>query len=303
MNRPRAFVAMVLFLSAARATAAEPLVVMPLGDSITAGVDGGYRKPLMEKLAAAYHREATTVGSVIDASLPKGRQAHEGHPGWRLDQLADHLNGRTASDDNAGYWLLGGHGTGRGPVRPTVVTLMAGINDINGMIDDGSGTPMSERADKIQATLQSRLKRVVDELHQTLPDTTILLGGCTPYANGLLKETQTGATEANRKKWAIEDNVAEAQELGVNHFVLRFNRWVRDEYVPQLRQAGLKAHFVDVYAPFILPDGSVRGWNNQEPENSQGPAAFGDYGLHPNRYGYSLIADAWAKAIDEHVGK
>ena len=277
------------------AIAADPVVVLPLGDSITAGVDGGYRKLLMEKLAA--FAPATTVGSQIDHSLPPGQQAHEGHPGWRLDQIADNLIGPNKDDPKGGYWLTGGHDTGREAIKPTAVLLMAGINDLNQMIDDKSGKSMSDRSDEILATLQTRLKRVVTTLTDTLPDSTIYLGGCIPYANGLLSDKQTGATPANRQLWATQDHVSSEQELGVNHWVLLFNRWLRDVYVPELQKAGKKVKFVDLYAPFILANGSVRGWSNQEPENSKGPAAYGDYGLHPNLFGYGLIAEAWAASV------
>lgn len=288
MRRTISMAAAMMLAMATLATAAEPVVVLPLGDSITAGSEGGYRKPLVEKLASA-GLKVTTVGSVVDASLPAGQQAHEGHPGWRLTQLAEHLP----------EWIANG-GT---PMRPTVVTLMAGINDLNGMIEDPAGRAMSERSDEILSTLQTRLKRVVAILDEKTPDAAILLGGCTPYANGMLKETQTGATDENRERWARADGVAPAQEMGVNHWVIAFNRWVRDVYVPELQKAGKKVAFADVYAPFILPDGSVRRWSNDEPEKTHGPAAFADYGLHPNTFGYGLIADAWASAIEKLAAK
>lgn len=297
----RAVAVGVAMSMAAVASAAEPVCLLPLGDSITAGVEGGWRKPLVERLEQKYGLTVTTVGSVVDPALPAGRQAHEGHPGWRLDQLTTNLIGRNEAEvgPRGGYWLTGGHDTGREAIRPTVVTVMAGINDLNQMFVDPRGRPMSERSDEILSTLQSRMRALVG----TLPaDATLLLGGCTPYANGLLDERRTGATKENRERWAKEDGVSPEQELGVNHWVIAFNRWIRDAYVPELKRAGRKVEYVDVYAKFILPDGSVRGWSNQEPENSEGPAGYGDYGLHPNRFGYGLMAEAWAEAIAKHAG-
>ena len=289
---------------AAISSAHDPIVLLPLGDSITAGSDGGYRKPLMAKLTEIDHA-ATTVGSQTDPALPAGSQAHEGHPGWRIDQLADNLLGGSGVDGGAagGHWLKGGADTGRGPIHPTIVTVMAGINDINQMIGDGTLPPMSERSDVILQTLQTRLKALVGTLNDNLPDATILLGGCIPYNNGLLKEAQTGATEANRNTWASRDRVSPQQEMGVNHFVILFNRWIREAYVPELQKVGKKVEYVDVYAKFILPDGSVRGWDNNEPAKTLGPAAYADYGLHPNLFGYGLMADAWAAAITARAEK
>jgi hypothetical protein len=142
---------------------------------------------------------------------------------------------------------------------------------------------------------------LITTLTDNLPESTVLMGGCIPFNNGLLDEKLTGATEANRTKWAAEDGVSPQQECGVNHWVLQFNKWIRDVYVPELQKRGKKVHYVDVYSTFILPDGTVRGWNNNEPERTKGPAAYGDYGLHPNLFGYSLMGEAWAKAIAEHA--
>lgn len=296
--------------------AADSVCIWPLGDSITAGWDGGYRKPLMHALAETHGLTVTTVGSQTDSNMPPGQQAHEGHGGWKISQLNDNLLGHNAVDasSNGGYWLHGGHETGRGPIKPTVITLMAGINDLGAMIGSRPTTnaatpattrattrPMAERSDEILETLQTRLRTLVATLDENLPEATLLLGGCIPYNNGLLDETLTGATEAQRKVWAEQDGVSAMQEMGVNHWVILFNRWICDVYVPELQKAGKKVRYVDLYAKFILPDGSVRGWNNKEPEKTNGPAAYADYGLHPNRFGYGLIAEAWAEAIVAHT--
>jgi lysophospholipase L1-like esterase len=294
---------MAMIAGAARADA--PVSVMPLGDSITAGANGGYRKTMAATLAEKYRCTITTVGSQTDESLPAGQQAHEGHGGWRIDQLADNLLGGNAVDPGAhgGHWLKGGEGTGRGPVAPTFVTVMAGINDINQMIGNDLTSPMSARSNEIMATLKKRMDILVTTLTDNLPDATVLMCGCIPYNNGLLDEKLTGATEANRKAWALEDGVSPQQEMGVNHWVLQFNKWIRDTYVPELQKRGKKVHYVDVYSTFILPDGSVRGWNNNEPERTNGPAAYGDYGLHPNLFGYAQMGKAWAAAIAEQLKK
>ncbi|MGN6725528.1 MAG: GDSL-type esterase/lipase family protein [Tepidisphaeraceae bacterium] len=282
------------------ALAAEPIRVMPLGDSITAGTTpGGYRGPMADRLTQQYGVPVITVGTQTDASLPPGHQAHEGHGGWRIDQLANNLLGVNAVDPSAhgGYWLNGGHGTGRDAVRPGFICVSAGINDINAMMQDAHHRPMSERGDEILKTLQDRQCRLIDTLTTERPDAVILVAGCIPYANGLLDEKATGATSAQRATWAKEDGVSAQQEMGVNHWVIRFDRWLREAYVPQLRAAGKKVVFVDQYANFILPDGTVRSWNNAEPQNTHGPAGYGDYGLHPNQFGYGLMGATWADAI------
>jgi hypothetical protein len=68
--------------------------IMPLGDSITAGVGssthGGYRTQLWQDCMDA-HWHVQFVGSQVSgpASLPE--RQHEGHPGWRIAQISTHM--------------------------------------------------------------------------------------------------------------------------------------------------------------------------------------------------------------------
>jgi lysophospholipase L1-like esterase len=84
--------ALSLCLSALRSESAvqpPPLRIMPVGDSITDGVGapGGYRAPLYRLLTNAGFN-VDFVGTLTDskaASLPDPN--HEGHSGWRIDQI------------------------------------------------------------------------------------------------------------------------------------------------------------------------------------------------------------------------
>src|SRR5262245_10565633 len=62
--------------------------VMPLGDSITDGfnVPGGYRIGLWQRLAGGGYT-VDLVGSGSGGPPELGDHDHEGHPGWRIDQL------------------------------------------------------------------------------------------------------------------------------------------------------------------------------------------------------------------------
>ncbi len=99
---------------AGRGTDAPPLVVMPMGDSITLGADegggfrDGYRLPLHDLLAAR------GVPARFAGGQPSVRPdlGHEGHGGWRIDQLRAVVDG-----------ALDAH-------RPDVVLLQIGANDI-----------------------------------------------------------------------------------------------------------------------------------------------------------------------------
>jgi len=99
--------------------------IMPLGDSITRGYWGspsrnGYRKPLYDKLTDAnYNFDFVGSGIPTEGNCPDPN--HEGHDGWRADEI---LNGR-ASDPCAGKlenWLIA--------YQPDVVLLHIGTNDI-----------------------------------------------------------------------------------------------------------------------------------------------------------------------------
>lgn len=88
--------------------------IMPLGDSITRGYFGsvnhwGYRKPLYDLLASDSY-DFDFVGSLTDGAFAD--PDHEGHDGWRADQILTSVGG----------WLL--------TYQPDVVLLHIGTNDI-----------------------------------------------------------------------------------------------------------------------------------------------------------------------------
>ena len=102
------------------AVAQEPVRIMPLGDSITQGrrSQPGYRPILWRRLAQAGYRvdfvgslHATVEGSVLDGDFDAD---HEGHWGWRADEVLARIDGWTAA------------------ARPDVVLLHIGTNDIGG---------------------------------------------------------------------------------------------------------------------------------------------------------------------------
>jgi lysophospholipase L1-like esterase len=86
---------------------------MPLGDSITEGtqVSGGYRIGLWQRLAAAGYR-VDLVGSQFNGPGSLGDHDHEGHPGWRIDQVDGSVTG----------WVRA--------TTPRTVLLHLGTNDI-----------------------------------------------------------------------------------------------------------------------------------------------------------------------------
>jgi lysophospholipase L1-like esterase len=99
-----------------------PLRVMPLGDSITYGSGGtanlgGYRGTLYTSLAAAGYT-VDYIGTQTGNSSGLADQDHEGHGGWRIDQLDANMTG----------WLAS-------LADPDVVLMHIGTNDFGQDVD------------------------------------------------------------------------------------------------------------------------------------------------------------------------
>ncbi|HZY98174.1 MAG TPA: GDSL-type esterase/lipase family protein, partial [Candidatus Baltobacteraceae bacterium] len=110
----------------AQQTAQAPLRVLPLGDSITAGIiagghpgSGGYRV-MLERLLAQSPRKAVLVGSREDMSPEMADPWHDGFPGYVIRNTSPgapgELYGGLAKDIVA-------------ETHPDIVLLMVGTND------------------------------------------------------------------------------------------------------------------------------------------------------------------------------
>ncbi|MEM9771007.1 MAG: SGNH/GDSL hydrolase family protein [Cyanobacteria bacterium P01_D01_bin.73] len=90
-----------------------PLQILPLGDSITDGygVPGGYRWRLGERLRTAAV-EVEFLGSLKNGPKGWSDRRHEGHSGWRIDQIQSKIHG----------WLAAS--------QPDLILLMIGTNDV-----------------------------------------------------------------------------------------------------------------------------------------------------------------------------
>ena len=123
--------------------------VMPLGDSITDGynVPGGYRIDLWQRLGAAGHT-VDFVGSGFNGPAGLGDHDHEGHSGWRIDQL----------DANIVGWLQA--------YTPRTILLHIGTNDVNQNYD--------------VANAPARLSALIDKIRATAPDVELFVAQITP---------------------------------------------------------------------------------------------------------------------------
>ena len=161
----RGVVVGLVALLGGRSGAAGPLRVLPLGDSITEGVDaaGSYRSWLWRELEAA-GVEADFVGTLsgVREGAAEGFDAdHEGRWGWRTDQVAG-IAERVVRE-----------------TRPDVVLVHLGHNDLW----------QGEETGEVLADLEE----VVEALRRGQPGVTVVLSTLVPSA----MEGLQGTAEVN----------------------------------------------------------------------------------------------------------
>ncbi|MET8119507.1 ricin-type beta-trefoil lectin domain protein [Micromonospora sp. NPDC005189] len=126
--------------------------VMPLGDSITDGynVPGGYRINLWQRLAGGGYT-VDFVGSQFNGPASLGDHDHQGHSGWRIDQL----------DANIVGWLQA--------TTPRTVLLHIGTNDVSQNYD--------------LANAPARLSGLIDKIRSTVPGVEVFVATITPISD------------------------------------------------------------------------------------------------------------------------
>ncbi len=144
--------AALMGLGTARAESNGGVRVMPLGDSITDGftVPGGYRIGLWQRFVNDGYR-VDFVGSQSNGPASLGDHDHEGHSGWRIDQI----------DANIVTWLR--------TYTPHTVLLHIGTNDVI-QNDDLANAP-------------ARLSTLIDHITATVPDAEVFVATIIPLAN------------------------------------------------------------------------------------------------------------------------
>ena len=189
------------------ATPRPPLVVMPLGDSITQGtsqpasVPGGYRDPLFALLATAGYEIAFAGSSSNNSTVAlvaAGNIAHDGHGGYTISNLMNNLDANAGtSGNNGGFWLTGIAGT-RPAVYPDVILLMAGVNDLG-----------SQQLSSAQGL--AGLDELLTRLATLRPAAWIIVSTLTPYIGAVYPLREPHQQEFNA---ALPALVANHQALG-----------------------------------------------------------------------------------------
>jgi lysophospholipase L1-like esterase len=143
---------LVLHIGAAQAESNGGVRVMPLGDSITHGtqIPGGYRINLWQSFTTNRYT-VDLVGSQFNGPSTLGDHDHEGHPGWRIDQI----------DANIVGWL--------NTFDPHTVLLHIGTNDVLQNFNL-AGAP-------------GRLSTLLDRITNTKPAAEVFVAQIIPIAN------------------------------------------------------------------------------------------------------------------------
>jgi len=240
---------------------AEPLRIMPLGDSITAGyVDNytwktpftfGYRGALYAQLTKAGYdfQFVGTSPQPFDGQLgvPKKivkpdlrtlkQDGHRGYGGTVFQHLFEGLPG---SNGGIAAWMKAD--------KPDIVLLMMGINNIAGFGNTGNPTYVEQQ-------LQSLVQTIVD----AKPDVKVIVAQIAPY--------QTGQNT---------DSVGQ------------YNNFIKNTLVPHFTDQGKHVSTVDQYSNFLTPDGKV-------------DASLYANIAHPNPAGYKRMAETWFRGIQAAV--
>ncbi|MFC4537156.1 SGNH/GDSL hydrolase family protein, partial [Sphaerisporangium dianthi] len=125
---------------------------MPLGDSITEGtqVPGGYRIGLWQRLVSGRYT-VDFVGSQFNGPGNLGDHDHQGHPGWRIDQI----------DANIAGWAR--------TYNPRTVLLHIGTNDVLQNYNVSSAP--------------QRLSTLIDRITATVPNADVFVATIIPLSN------------------------------------------------------------------------------------------------------------------------
>ena len=159
------FTIILLFQPKGVFSQADPVAILPLGDSITEGdtTYNSYRRPLWQLLQGDGY-SVDFIGSEVNnaggpAPNPDFDTDHEAHAGWRADQIVDR---------GLATWLES--------YTPDIVLLHIGHNDL---------TRTNRNDVVVQGTLDD-VQEIVDVLRADNPNVTVLLAQLIPSCQSIL---------------------------------------------------------------------------------------------------------------------
>lgn len=268
---------------AATTTSSSSPSLWPLGDSITYGMSGGtsggketvtpggYRGMLdavLNQDGVTYHFVGTSTANSDPVMDTEGENAHDGHPGYRVDQDAADLDGVAGgTSDDGGDWMT----RTDAPVQPDVAIVLLGTNDIIQHYDPATAFPTSngqadygdpDQVATFVSDLSSRLQSLLQKIESLHPGTRIVLCDAPPM----------GIT------WP--DSVTMAYGPAVS------------ELASQESSAGVNVSFVDLWSLFVQR--TLHGWAIIQ-------GTLGPDGVHPTSAGYQIIASALRGPVEQQL--
>ena len=146
--------------------------ILPVGDSITLGVNGGYRNNLYTGLLQN-NCGVSYVGTQIDEFTRVADKHHEGHTGFNIDNVASSINSWTTS------------------MQPNIILLMIGTND--------TAWWTSKNADEIGANHNA----LIDQFESARPDAWIFVSSLPPQTSAIIQPNNIDRAELTQQVNAI----------------------------------------------------------------------------------------------------
>jgi len=250
--------------------------VWPLGDSITVGaswpeaVPGGYRTAFDQILSRDGYAHLFIGTSTVNDSptlRADGQVAHDGHGGFRIDQIRRDLDGLAhRSTDDGGHWLTGtAH---RRALMPDVVVVHLGTNDILQRWDTRRFPTRTGRADlsdaaqrsRFVADMTQRLEGLLARIHALRPGCRLVVATIVPIDSPSYAAVMSAYAASVRRL---------VHRLGVRHYPVTL---------------------VDLDAAFRL---------SEAPGAPVAPGLLSSDRIHPTAAGYIVMAHAFAVAVEQ----
>lgn len=178
-------ISFVLTFSFIGGVAAAPIRIMPMGDSITNGSGGtaelgGYRGALYTLLTNAGH-DVDFIGTATTNSALMVDMNHEGHGGWRIDQL----------DTIVTDWPTNG-------LDPEIVLLHIGTNDFGQGIDTVNAINRLDALITKMASLRPNAHIIVTNIMERgEPQNAAIQTQFNPFVQGVVDNQITNGTSAS----------------------------------------------------------------------------------------------------------
>lgn len=173
------------------------LTIWPVGDSITEGVEGGFRNDLYKRYTDRGIK-VDYVGTLRDSSTRVPDQDHEGHPGFTIANARENLD----------EWLPKAE-------KADVVLVLLGTNDFAWWTNRGPESHLEE------------LFGLIDDLSKKLPKAKILVATIPPQSSAVIESLKLDRQVLARKYDAmLRNSLPQREGYGKRLFLVDIERVV-----------------------------------------------------------------------------